>query len=229
MSSAAHWATSDRPLQGAEHASGWRLHARLRRVIWMRLRKPEHPVDPSLNLDAYSDALVILGTAGIVVPLLRRWGLNPILSYLGAGALLGPLGLGSFITSFPFLYWITVVDQKNVAGIARLGVVFLLFLVGLELSFNRLVAMRRLVAGLGGLQVLVTSVLLAVIAAMAGQTSAVAVIVGVSLSLSSTAIVLELLAGQERLTTNVGRAAFSVLLAQDLAVVPLLVFVALLG
>jgi hypothetical protein len=59
-------------------------------------------VAPSLDLDAYSDALVVLSTAGIVVPILRRWGLNPILSCLGAGALLGPLGLGSFIKSFPF-------------------------------------------------------------------------------------------------------------------------------
>ncbi len=184
---------------------------------------------PSLNLDAYSDALVVLGTAGIVVPILRRWGLNPILSYLGAGALLGPLGLGSFIKSFPFLYWVTVVDQENVAGIAELGVVFLLFLIGLELPFNRLVAMRRLVVGLGGLQVLLTSALLAAVAAAAGQMPAVAIIVGASLSLSSTAIVLELLSAQERLTTSVGRGAFSVLLAQDLAVVPILVFVSLLG
>jgi CPA2 family monovalent cation:H+ antiporter-2 len=186
-------------------------------------------VAPSLNLNAYSDALVVLGTAGIVVPILRRWGLNPILSYLGAGALLGPLGLGSFIKSFPLLYWVTVVDEENVAGIAELGVVFLLFLIGLELSFNRLVAMRRLVVGLGGLQVLLTSALVAAVAATAGEMPAVAVIVGASLSLSSTAIVLELLSGQERLTTSVGRGAFSVLLAQDLAVVPILVFVSLLG
>jgi CPA2 family monovalent cation:H+ antiporter-2 len=186
-------------------------------------------VAPSLNLNAYSDALVVLGTAGIVVPILRRWGLNPILSYLGAGALLGPLGLGSFIKSFPLLYWVTVVDEENVAGIAELGVVFLLFLIGLELSFNRLVAMRRLVVGLGGLQVLLTSALVAAVAATAGEMPAVGVIVGASLSLSSTAIVLELLSGQERLTTSVGRGAFSVLLAQDLAVVPILVFVSLLG
>jgi CPA2 family monovalent cation:H+ antiporter-2 len=78
-------------------------------------------------------------------------------------------------------------------------VVFLLFLIGLELSFNRLVAMRRLVVGLGGLQVLLTSALLAAVAATTGHTPAVAVIVGASLSLSSTAIVLELLSGQERL------------------------------
>ena len=78
--------------------------------------------------------------AGVVIPLVRRFGFNPVLGYLGAGAILGPLGLGSFIDSFPFLYWVTVVDAKNVAGIAELGVVFLLFLIGMELSYERLKA-----------------------------------------------------------------------------------------
>jgi CPA2 family monovalent cation:H+ antiporter-2 len=186
-------------------------------------------VTPTINIDAYSDALVVLGTASIVVPILRHLGVSPILGYLGAGAVLGPLGLGSFIKSFPPLYWFTVVDVQNVAGIAELGVVFLLFLVGLELTFQRLMTMRRLVFGLGGLQVLITASLLAGIAVLAGQDTGVAVIIGVSLSLSSTAIVLELLSSQKRLTTNAGRASFSVLLAQDLAVIPILVFVAVLG
>ncbi len=103
-----------------------------------------------INIHVYSDALVLLGTAGIVIPLVRRFGLNPVLGYLGAGAILGPLGLGSFIGKFPFLYWLTVVDAKNVAGIADLGIVFLLFLIGMELSYERLKSMRRLIFGLGG-------------------------------------------------------------------------------
>jgi CPA2 family monovalent cation:H+ antiporter-2 len=161
---------------------------------------------------------------------MRRFGISPILGYLGAGAFLGPLGLGSFIASFPILYWFTVVDAKNVAGIAELGIVFLLFLIGLGLSFDRLMTMRRLVFGLGTLQVLITTALIAAgVAALAGQTPAVALIVGTSLSLSSTAFVLELLSHQGRLTTSAGRASFSVLLAQDLAVVPILFFVSILG
>ena len=183
----------------------------------------------TINIAAYSDALVVLGTAGIVVPMLRRWGVSPVLGYLGAGAVLGPLGLGSLIREFPALYWFTVGDAKNVAGIAELGIVFLLFLIGLELSLHRLLAMRRLVFGLGGLQVLITSALIAGVALMAGQTASNAVILGASLSLSSTAIVLELLSNQERLTTNVGRASFSVLLAQDLAVIPILMFISILA
>src|SRR5215472_190254 len=79
---------------------------------------------------AYSDALVLLGTAGVVVPLLRRWGLSPVLGYLGAGAILGPLGLGSISGFVPGLAWFTVTDAANLAGIAELGIVFLLFLIG---------------------------------------------------------------------------------------------------
>jgi CPA2 family monovalent cation:H+ antiporter-2 len=183
----------------------------------------------TINIAAYSDALVVLGTAGIVVPIVSRLGFSPVLGYLGAGALLGPLGLGSLINSFPALYWFTVGDAKDVAGIAELGIVFLLFLIGLELSLQRLLTMRRLVFGLGGLQVLITTALLAGAAVWFGKGASQSIILGASLSLSSTAIVLELLSKQERLTTSVGRASFSVLLAQDLAVIPILMFISILA
>ncbi|MDO8877018.1 MAG: cation:proton antiporter [Pseudolabrys sp.] len=182
-----------------------------------------------LNIEAYSDALVVLGTAGIVVPIVRRLGISPVLGYLAAGALLGPLGLGSLIGAFPLLYWFTVVDAKNVAGIAELGVVFLLFLIGMELSFERLKAMRRLVFGLGSLQIVLSTVVIGAIAFQFGNSPAVATILGACLALSSTAIVIEVLSNQGRLATTTGRTSFSVLIAQDLAVVPLLVFVSLLG
>lgn len=182
-----------------------------------------------VNINAYSDALVVLGTAGIVVPLVRRFGLNPVLGYLGAGAVLGPLGLGSFIGTVPWLYWVTVVDAANVSVIAELGVVFLLFLIGLELSYERLLTMRRLVFGLGGLQVILSTVVIGGIVALAGNTPAAAVIIGSCLALSSTAIVIEVLSNQRRLSTAAGRASFSILLAQDMAVVPILLFVSILG
>ena len=183
----------------------------------------------TINLAAYSDALVVLGTAGILVPILSRLGFSPVLGYLAAGALLGPLGLGSLIQSFPLLYWFTVGDYSDVAGIAELGIVFLLFLIGLELSLPRLLTMRRLVFGVGGLQISLTTALLAAAAAYSGKTLPEAIILGASLSLSSTAIVLELLSKQERLKTAAGRASFSVLLAQDLAVIPILIFIGLLA
>jgi len=183
----------------------------------------------SANMAGYSDALVVLGTAGVVVPMVRRWGLSPVLGYLGAGAILGPLGLGSISNAFPALSWFTINDAQNVAGIAELGIIFLLFLIGLELSFPRLSAMRRLVIGLGGSQVLLTSALIAGAALAVGKNPSEAIVLGVSLSLSSTAIALELLSNQQRLTTSVGRASFSVLLAQDLAVIPVLLFVSILA
>ncbi|MBI2716107.1 MAG: cation:proton antiporter [Rhizobiales bacterium] len=182
-----------------------------------------------INIDAYSDALVVLGTAGVVIPVVRRWGLSPVLGYLAAGALLGPLGLGSLINTFPFLYWVTVVDAKNVAGFAELGVVFLLFLIGMELSYERLKAMRRLVFGLGSLQIILSAAIIGGIAVLAGNTPAVSIILGACLALSSTAIVVEVLSNQGRLATTAGRASFSVLLAQDLAVIPILLFVSILG
>lgn len=184
----------------------------------------------TINIPVYSDALVVLGTAGVVVPLARYVGLNPVLGYLGAGVLLGPKGLGSFISQFPLLYWLTVVDPDHVKGIAELGVVFLLFVVGLELSFDRLLAMRRLVFGLGGLQFLVTAFLLSSIIGGTGQAAAsTAIVLGSSLALSSTAIVLEVLSSQGKLTTTVGRASFAILLAQDLAVIPILMLISVLG
>jgi len=183
-------------------------------------------VTPTINVAAYSDALVVLGTAGILVPLLSRLGFSPVLGYLAAGALLGPFGLGSLIQSFPLLSWFTVGDANDVTGIAQLGVVFLLFLIGIELSLHRLTTMRRLVFGLGGMQILVTTVLLAGFAVYSGKPPSEAIILGASLSLSSTAIVLELLSKQERLKTHVGRASFAVLLAQDVAVIPILIFIA---
>jgi monovalent cation:H+ antiporter-2, CPA2 family len=182
-----------------------------------------------INIEAYSDALVVLGTAGIVVPLVRRFGLNPVLGYLGAGAVLGPLGMGSFIAQVPWLYWVTVVDAKNVGGIAELGVVFLLFLIGLELSYERLLTMRRLVFGLGSLQVVLCTLVIGGIAALFNNKPAAAIIIGSCLALSSTAIVIELLSDQRRINTTAGRTSFAILLAQDIAVVPILLFVSILG
>jgi CPA2 family monovalent cation:H+ antiporter-2 len=183
----------------------------------------------TFNIDAYSDALVVLGTAGMVVPLVRRFGLSPVLGYLGAGAILGPLGLGTFKDQVPALYWLTVVEARNVSAFAELGIVFLLFLIGLELSFQRLLTMRRLVFGLGGLQVLVCSSVIGGIVALWGAGAAPAIVIGSCLALSSTAIVLEILSNQRRMSTTTGRTSFSVLLAQDLAVVPILLFVSILA
>ena len=122
-----------------------------------------------------------------------------------------------------------MVDAKNVAGIADLGIVFLLFLIGMELSYERLKAMRRLVFGLGSLQIVLSAAVIGGIAALAGSKPPVALILGACLALSSTAIVVEVLSSQGRLNTSAGRASFAILLAQDLAVAPLLLFISIFG
>jgi CPA2 family monovalent cation:H+ antiporter-2 len=179
-----------------------------------------------INFETFVDPLLVLGTAGVVVPIVRHLGISPVLGYLAAGAIIGPLGLGSLKYEWPLLQWLTIRDSQNVAVIADFGVVFLLFLIGLELSLERLSTMRRLVFGLGGLQVVVTSAVLATIMLAVGATPAASVVLGLCFALSSTAIVLEVLSQQRRLSTTSGRASFSVLLAQDLAVIPLFLIIA---
>jgi monovalent cation:H+ antiporter-2, CPA2 family len=184
---------------------------------------------PASDFTVYKDALVVLGTACILVPLIQRIGVSPVLTYLGAGALLGPLALGSAVESIPPLAWVTVADTRNVAIFADLGVVFLLFLVGLELSPARLIAMRRWVIDLGGLQFVATATLLSAGLISTGLGASAAIVLAACLALSSTAIVLEVLSRQGRLTSSAGRASIAVLLAQDLAVIPILMYIAILG
>jgi CPA2 family monovalent cation:H+ antiporter-2 len=180
------------------------------------------------DLLVYKDALLVLGTAGVVVPLLHRAGVSTVLAFLLAGAVLSPGGLGVLTGYAPWLTWLTITDPERLAKFAEWGVVFLLFLNGLELSFERLSTMRRLVFGLGGLQVIVSAVAIAVVAIELGQPPATAIVIGAALCLSSTAIVIELLANQKRLSSTVGRTSFSILLFQDLAVVPILILVGIL-
>ncbi len=94
----------------------------------------------------------MLGTAGILMPVVRRLGVSPVVGFLVAGAVLGPLGLGSFVKQIPLLFWVTITNASNVSGIAEFGVIFLLFLIGLEMTFERLSAMRRAIFVLGGSQ-----------------------------------------------------------------------------
>jgi len=176
----------------------------------------------------YREAMIVLATAAVLVPLGQRFKLSPILGFLIAGALLGPGGLGALWYSFPVVRWVAITDGRGLEAIAQLGVVFLLFIIGLELSFKRLITMRRLVFGLGTLQVGISALLIGLIAALLGARPGAAVLIGLSLALSSTAIVIEVLARKQRLTTLTGRTSFSILLLQDLAVVPLLFLVTIL-
>lgn len=183
------------------------------------------PVDPT----AYKEALIFLGTAGVVIPIFRKLGISSILGFLIVGALIGPHMLGQLAETYPWLAKVVFTESEEFSQFAELGVVFLLFLIGIELSFERLITMRRLVFGLGGLQMLASTVALTLIGLWLGLDPAEALIVGSSLSLSSTAIVVQLLSDTKRLGTQTGRASFSVLLFQDLAVIPILLLVNVLS
>ena len=163
------------------------------------------------------EAAVFLAAAVIAVPLFKRLGLGAVLGYLAAGVAIGPWVLG------------LVSDVDHILDFAEFGVVLLLFVIGLELQPARLWTMRRSVFGLGGAQVFVTAALLSVAGYALGLGPTAAGVVGLSLSLSSTAFALQTLAEKNQLTTRHGRTAFSILLLQDLAVIPMLAIVPLLG
>ncbi|MDB5472023.1 MAG: potassium transporter TrkA [Caulobacter sp.] len=177
----------------------------------------------------YKDVVLFLATAGIVVPLFRRWNISPILGFLGAGIVLGPFGLGAFSDQFPWLSAVTVENPKDISQLAEFGVVFLLFMIGLELSWERLRLMRRYVFGMGGLQVALSGAAIAGGAMLLGQPPIAAAAIGAALALSSTAVVMPLLAERKRQHSQAGRATFAILLFQDLAVAPILITLAVLG
>lgn len=174
------------------------------------------------------EVLVFLLVAGIVVPLLQRF-VSPVIGYFIVGGIIGPYGLGLLAEVYEPVAFLVITDVEGVTVLAELGVIFLLFVIGLELSFERLWTMRRLVFGLGSAQILVTGAVISVIAMFWGNATATAIILGACLALSSTAIVTQLLIEGGRLGTPSGRATFSILLMQDLAVVPILFAVSVLG
>jgi CPA2 family monovalent cation:H+ antiporter-2 len=183
----------------------------------------------AVEVGVYKDALLLLGTAAVVAPFARRLHITPIFTFMLAGALLGPNGLGQLIPAVPQLSMITLSETQGIRPLAELGIVFLLFLIALELSLERLTTMWRLVFGLGGLQMAISIAVIAGIASLFDNTPAAAVVLGSCLALSSTAVVVELLAKQKRLASTTGRLSFAVLLFQDLAVVPILFVVGILS
>lgn len=168
-------------------------------------------------MNILSEAAIFLAAAVVTVPLFRRYKLGAVLGYLAAGVVIGPWGLK----------FITAVD--NILHFAELGVVLLLFVIGLELQPSRLWVLRRSVFGLGSAQVLVTGAVLGAIAFTLGLSIDSTLVVGLGLAMSSTAFVLQILAEKGQLTARHGRSSFAILLFQDLAVIPLLALIPLLG
>lgn len=175
------------------------------------------------------EVVIFLVVSGIVVPIFHRLRASPVLGYLILGGLVGPYGLGLFADELGWLSYIMITDVKGVKPLAEFGVIFLLFVIGLELSFERLWAMRRLVFGLGSLQVAISAMVIGAVAWGWGHPLRVAVILGMCLALSSTAIVMQLLMEGRRIGTPLGRTSFAILLFQDLAVVPILFVLGVFG
>jgi CPA2 family monovalent cation:H+ antiporter-2 len=165
-----------------------------------------------------SDALVILGAAGIVIPVFARFRITPVIGFILVGLLVGPYGLGRLVYQHDWLFYVTITDPERLEPFAEFGIILLLFTIGLELSFNRLWSMRRLVFGLGALELLIISGLLAAFLSMLGQYWTGAIGLGLALALSSTALVLPIAGTQ----TAVGRAALAMLLFEDIAIVPII-------
>lgn len=170
------------------------------------------------DLSFLRDILVLLFAMVAIVVVFKQLRLSPALGYLIAGAAIGPFGFG-ILTS-----------TETTRSIAELGIVFLLFAIGLELTFDRLKKMRTYILGFGGLQVLITAVVISFVCYYFAHLSAeLSIIIGSALSMSSTAIVMEVIAENAEQSTRVGRLAFSILLMQDLAVIPILVLLPLLS
>lgn len=172
-----------------------------------------------------SDTLVILGAAGIVIPTFARFRISPVIGFILAGIIVGPSGLGSMIQQYPWLEYAAISRPEAIAPFAELGIILLLFSIGLELSFKRLWSMRRLVFGVGALELGGSAILIAIILYLMGNHSAAAIGLGLALALSSTALVLPIVGTK----SPVGSAAFSMLLFEDLALVPIIFLLGAIG
>lgn len=172
----------------------------------------------SLDTEGFRDSLVILGAAGLVIPGFARFRISPVIGFILVGLAVGPTGLGGLVERYPWLYHITISDKEAIAPFAELGIILLLFSIGLELSFKRLWSMRAQVFGVGVTELLGSGLLIAIALYFLGQPIGGAVGLGLALALSSTALVLPMVGTQ----SAVGRSAFSMLLFEDLALVPII-------
>jgi CPA2 family monovalent cation:H+ antiporter-2 len=181
------------------------------------------------DMSVYKVALIVLGAAGVVIPLFHRLQVSTVLGFMLVGVAAGPFGIGALTEYWPWLTAVTIGDPHAIQPVADLGVTMLLFMIGLELSFERLWLMRRLVFGLGTLQVVLSGAVLTAVCMLMGLEMRSAAVVGLALTMSSTAVVLQVLSEEKRLHTPAGRGSFAILLFQDIAVVPALFMVTALG
>ncbi len=172
----------------------------------------------NLNSPLLADALIVLGAAGIVIPLFARLRITPVIGFILVGLLVGPSGLGGLAGAFPLLSHVSISSTETLQPFADAGIILLLFSIGLELSFARLWTMRRQVFGLGALELILIAAALTAVFTAGGEGLGGSLALGLALAMSSTALVL-------RITDTrapVGRAALAMLLFEDLALVPII-------
>jgi CPA2 family monovalent cation:H+ antiporter-2 len=183
------------------------------------------PLEPAV----FKEALIVLGATAAVIPVFYRLRVSPVVGFILTGMILGPFGLGALTGVAPWLDHITISNRDAIEPVAQWGVVLLLFMIGLELSFERLRLMSRLVFGLGALQLVLCTAGIAAILMLIGIPTVPALLLGVALAQSSTAVLIQVLAEEKKLTAPVGRASFAILLFQDISVAPILFGVAVLA
>jgi len=173
----------------------------------------------------FSDALVILGAAGIVIPAFARLRVNPVIGFILVGLALGPHGLGVLVPRWPWLFYLTITDPHAIEPYAEFGIVLLLFAIGLELSFRRLWSMRRQVFGVGAAELILCAAAIGGALMVLGEGVSGSIGLGLALALSSTALVLPMVGT----SGAVGGGAFAMLLFEDLALVPIIFALSALG
>jgi monovalent cation:H+ antiporter-2, CPA2 family len=173
----------------------------------------------------FSDALVILGSAGLVIPAFARFRITPVIGFILVGVVVGPFGLGALVVEVPWLEWITISNPKGLAPYAELGIILLLFSIGLELSFNRLWTMRRRLFGFGSTELIGSGLIIGIALYAFGTTASASIGIGLALALSSTALVLPIAGTQ----SAVGKLALAMLLFEDLALVPIIFLLGAIG